>query len=89
MKKKLTQWVCTDPDTHQYGRQLSDTQFEFREGGKHETIDLNEYTSEEIENCINSYGYTLYTPSEYNRNIHELYEDSANWIIAECLFEEL
>ncbi len=31
MKKKLNQWICTDPDTLQYGRQISEKVFEFRQ----------------------------------------------------------
>ena len=35
------EWKLTDSDTNQYGRQLTDVLFEFKEDGKEETgIDL-------------------------------------------------
>lgn len=83
-------WVCTDPDTEQYGRQLTDVLFEFREKNRIiEGIDISHYSNGQIEECINTYGYTLY-PTAYSRylqNIHKLYKEKVNWIIAECLFE--
>lgn len=82
------EWICTDPDTKQYGRQLTDVLFQFKEEGKDETvIDLTGFTNGEIEGVINSYGYTLYKSEEHSHNIYDLYGKQANWIIAECLFE--
>jgi len=87
-----TRWTLTDGDTNQWGRQLDEKIFEFREDGKEKTvINLSEYSEQEQENCINSYGYTLYRSSKakHLKNIHKLYGKQANWIIAECLFESL
>ncbi len=86
---KGKEWVLTDSDTNQYGRQISDLLFEFKEDGKEQTIiNLLDYTKEEVESIINSYGYTL---GEVTINglssIHGLYGIDTNWIIAECLFE--
>ncbi len=88
MKKYKKNWVITDPDTNQQGRQLTDVLFEFKEEDKEQRgIDLSGFTNEIIEGVINSYGYTLYKEELNLRNIHELYGKDANWIIAECLFE--
>lgn len=91
------QWTCTDIDNLQYGRKLSDNTYEFKEGEensehfKHNVIDLKKYLLSQIEECINSFGYTLHpcTPNAYKQNIYELYHtvEQVNWIIAECLFE--
>ncbi len=84
-------WICTDPNTKQYGRQLTDVLFEFKEGdGSPQGIDLSGYENKEIEHIINSYGYTLMKGELKNPrlvNIHELYGKQANWVIAECMFE--
>ena len=90
MTKFNTEWKCTDPDTKQYGRQLTDVLFEFKEEGKEQRgIDLSGLKNKEIEDCINSYGYTLGHNQKraYLLNIYELYGKSANWIIAERLYE--
>lgn len=85
------QWTSTDPDTQQYGRHLYDRMFEFKQPdineGKPVVINLDRYTNEQIEDCINSYGYTLYGERKYIRNIDELYGPESEWVKAECLFE--
>jgi len=88
--KNTTDWILTDPDNQQYGRRLDELKFEFKEKDKNLTIDLDEYEENEIEDIINSYGYTLYEDEEfleYYNDVYSLYGDSANWIIAECIFE--
>jgi len=88
--KNTTDWVLTDPDNQQYGRQLDELKFEFKEKDKNLIIDLDEYEENETEDIINSYGYTLYEDEgslESYRNVYNLYVDSANWIVAECIFE--
>ena len=88
----ITDWVCTDLDNEQYGRQLSETRFEFKEKNRglldyeedefiNMVIDIDDYSTEEIDNHI----------SAYYRDIHELeaiYGKESNWIIAECIFEQ-
>lgn len=88
------EWKLTDADTNQYGRQLNNVLFEFKEDGKDVTgIDLTAYRNKEIESVINSYGYTLFRLSAIIgdkkglENIFDLYGKDANWIIAECIFE--
>lgn len=94
--------ICTDPDKGQYGRQISERVFEFKELATNEDeydigeyielkINLDDYTAYEIENHINSYGYTLFEPKGRtftSTNIFEQYAENANWIIAECIFEQ-
>lgn len=83
---KPTEWVLTDVDTGQYGKRISKTHFIFKEDGRDEkNIVLPHYTREQIESCINTYGYTLIEGDI--DNIVEKYGKEANWIIAECLFE--
>lgn len=90
-KKYSHAWICTDSDTKQYGRQITENIFEFKEKGKEATIiDLSEWEEKEQEHIINSYGYTLMKGeniSEGLQNVVELYGSSAKWIIAECIFE--
>jgi hypothetical protein len=86
--KEEPKWKLTDPDTEQYGRQHSKFMFEFKEKRKEPSaIDLSGYTYGEIEDTINSYGYTLYNSEKGLENIKELYGNNADWIIAECIFE--
>ena len=84
-------WILTDPDTNQYGKKISNKIFEFKQSDINDnypvTIDLNDYTYEQIENCINSYGYTIFNAGMGMLNIDKEYGDDADWIIAECLFE--
>lgn len=93
MKKFKTDWICTDPDAEQYGRQLSPTLFQFYEGENEPlTIDLGAYTNGQIEEILNSYGYSLFRSQDKDVNIYKLYSDkigpqSAIWVIAECVFE--
>jgi hypothetical protein len=90
---------ATDEDSQQYGRQIAERIFEFKERiytsfNEFETVQLiiklDDHETKEIEHIINSYGYTLL--SRENKaagyeNINELYGEQANWIIAECIFE--
>lgn len=98
-KIKRESWKCTDPDTNQYGREIKINEvFEFQQDehdginplGSHreDTIILAEYSLDDIEAAINSYGYTLHPVSkEGTNNVFTQYGKDANWIIAECLFE--
>jgi hypothetical protein len=74
-------WICTDPDTKQYGRRLSTYKYEFKEKGRDTTvIDLEKYTWKEI--CDVCEGFYP--------NMDELfatYGPQSTWIIAECIFE--
>lgn len=82
-------WTLTDPDTKQWGRQTSENIFEFKYTvhGEVVEIDLEKYTDGEVEDAINTYGYTLYDPTDALENVATLYGTRADWIIAECIFE--
>ena len=84
------QWVVTDSDdNNQQGRQITDVLFEFKDDITEATvIDVSGFTNGEIEGVINGYGYTLHKDKKGLQNIHKLYENEANWIIAECMFEQ-
>lgn len=85
-------WVCTDLDNQQYGRQLARSIFEFKEKSR----DLDEYDEgEDIQLLINLDDYSTQEIddyiSPYYDNIHELeaiYGTGSDWIIAECIFEQ-
>ena len=87
-----TDWICTDPDNEQYGRQISERVFEFREKSRgldeyeedeyvEMIIDLDDYSDGQIDNHISAYYTDL-------NEIVNVYGDDANWIIAECIFEQ-
>lgn len=91
-----TAWICTDDSTNQWGRRVSETVWEFKEDVKiplQQTItvqfeiDLTEYTVEKVENCINTYGYTLHPLSDGKSRC--IYNESTDvkFLIAEMLFE--
>ena len=70
-------WFCTDSDNDQYCRKINDTTFDFAElnlakDWVRETIRLENYTDDEIEEFLKPYGFI---------------EEVENQIIAECIFE--
>jgi hypothetical protein len=88
----VTDWVCTDLDNEQYGRQLSETRFEFKEKNRglidydedefiEFGVDLSDYSDEEIEEAIYSYYISL-------DELKAIYGEDSNWVIAECIFEQ-
>lgn len=85
-------WECTDLDNEQYGRFISDRIYEFKEKNR----GLSEYGEEEfIEIYVNLDNYTEGEVEEYTspyydsiEEIIEIYGDSSDWIIAECIFEQ-
>ena len=87
-----TDWICTDPDNEQYGKQISERVFEFKELATNEDeydfgeyielkINLDDYTQEEVEEYISAYYTDL-------NEIFNIYGEEADWIIAECIFEQ-
>ena len=87
-----TDWVCTDLDNEQYGRQLSETKFEFKEKNRglldydedefiHFGVDLSDYSEKEIEEAISGYYSSL-------DELKAIYIKDSNSIIAECIFEQ-
>ena len=104
MIKENNGWFCTDGDCMQHCKKISETEFQFiqavwldtcngdirAENAKAEYdnyavctgyIDLDLYDIESIEGSLASYGYTL-------KSAKEIYGDTVNQIIAECLFED-
>lgn len=85
-------WICTDLDNEQYGRQLSETRFEFKEKNRglidydedeiiHFGVDLSKYSDKEIREAISGYYNSL-------EELKSIYGDDSNWVIAECIFEQ-
>lgn len=84
-------WVCTDPNTDQYGRKIGDRVYEFKENirmddgsviVKQHEIDLNEYSDDEINDDLTPYGWSIEKLKE-DTNIK-----TAEWLMAECIFEQ-
>lgn len=88
-------WVQTDPDNKQYGRQLGEKVFEFKElnhmneilypDEEKETyiqsyINLDHYTREKMFDMVNAY----YDEKEFQAML----DAKEYWIIAECIFEQ-
>jgi hypothetical protein len=89
---EIGKWILTDNDSNQYGRQINESTFEFKEGDeeykKQYEVDLHDYQINTIENIINAYGYSLHPmPSNRLQNVFTTYGNRAAWIIAECIFE--
>lgn len=94
---KLGDWICTDEDENQWGREISIFKFEFKQSvalpnqlskmNYQTEINLEEYTLGEIENAINAYGYSLHPLRE--GKFRYIYKESTNpyFLIAEMLFE--
>lgn len=80
-------WTCTDPDAGQYGRQISEKVYNFKEkdfeGDIIEmTIDLSEYDNDSMYHHVCAYyGYQDFEEM--------LTTEDGRWIIAECIFESL
>lgn len=86
------QWICTDLDNEQYGRQVDDRTFEFKEKNRglddyredefiEITVNLDHYTYREIEEHISPYYNSI-------EQLKSIYDDNSDWIIAECIFEQ-
>ena len=84
-------WICTDPDTNQYGRKLSDKLYEFKQDMKYngvivteeDEINLNDYTEEEINDHLSPYGWSIEQLKDENTL------EDAEWLMAECIFEQI
>ncbi len=91
--KMKNNWICTDPDNEQYGRKVRQGIYEFKEKNRglaeyeedefiELTIHMEHYSDEEIEDYISPYYSGI-------NEVKKLYEDDAEWILAECIFEQL
>ena len=88
----ITDWVCTDLDNEQYGRQLSETRFEFKEKNRglldydedeiiEFGVDLNHYSEKEIDDVARTYYGSL-------DELKEQCGENWQWVLAECIFEQ-
>lgn len=87
----MNEWILTDDDCCQYVKQLDKTVFKLIEVSVLgyndesavyvETIDLDDFDDDSIQEVVKGYGYRDI------QEVKEIYGDSANQIIAECLFE--
>lgn len=84
-------YLCTDPNTGQYMKALTDKVFHFVEQNLYDpatwdeaTIDLAKYTTEQQNEYVESY----YDSLELLR-IEYGYGTEANSLIAECIFEQM
>lgn len=86
----MTKWICTDQDTNQWGRKLSDGIYEFKQDNRYPdgtietvtaTIKLGDYTYDQISDHLMSFGYTV------GGLITSLGGEDAEWMMAECIFE--
>ncbi len=84
-------WICTDSDTQQYGREISELIWEYKQpdinDGDSVIIDLGKYTGDQIQDAISTFGYTLGSNGNYKLNIWQEYGLNALQIMCECLFE--
>lgn len=88
---KYMKWICTDPDTNQWGRKISARTYEFKQDMRYpngmivkeeEEISLDAYTDEEINDYLSPYGWSIKQLKEENSL------ESTEWLIAECIFEQ-
>ena len=85
-------WVCTDPDCHQYQKQVGDKFYYMIEtigeiiGGGWRVvispIDLSEYSKETIEKIVLMYYSSI-------EELRGTYAEHSDRIIAECIFESM
>ncbi len=83
-------WVCTDPDSNQWRRKISDRVWEFKEDRfsfSHSTkiynslINLDKYSLADMQNDCSAFGYA-------KDDVKQWWDDSENLeLIAVCIFE--
>ena len=71
----------TDPNTMQWVKKITETNFLVVENGEVFDIELNDFTHEELTMYITRYYDSL-------QQVEEIYGDDVNWIIAECIAEQ-
>ena len=86
----MNEWILTDDDCCQYVKQLDKTVFKLIEVSVLEyndesavyveTIDIDDFDEDSIQEVIKCYYENI-------QEVKKIYGDSANQIIAECLFE--
>ena len=89
-----TSWICTDPDTNQHCRRLTNTEYEFVQMESFQedyyiytgTVDIMDYfgnkeAQEELRVALGMYGYDSWVELE------KMYGEDTFQIAAECIFE--
>ena len=90
-------WICTDEDENQWGREIGLGIFEFKQDvhlpnrpkkSYNSVINILDYKAREIEEAINSYGYTLL--KDKPGKFRYIFEESTNpaFMVANMLFEQ-
>ena len=93
--KENALWVCSDPDDHQYLRQMNaeGTKFFFLQGQYcgdsrvqiyHGVIDLDDYSEEEINRVLATFGYSSKQDIAVTEQLSDGYVQQ---IVAECIWE--
>lgn len=86
----MQEWICTDPNTNQWGRKIGDRTYKFKQDMEYPdgsvvneelTIDLNLYSDEQIQDHLSTFGYNR------SEMLKEWGEEQTEWLIAECIFE--
>jgi hypothetical protein len=86
------EWICTDYDNQQYGRQVDTNIYEFKEKNRglleydedefiQIIIDLDDYSYDCANECVLPY----YSGID---EVKQIYGVDFEWIIAECIFEQ-
>lgn len=91
----MANWTCTDNDTMQFRKKNSDGTYEFIEKinvsvkdsddafmVKSAAVNLSKYSDKDKEKAVSSYYGTL-------SEVRSIFEEEAEDIIAECIFEEM
>ena len=101
INREYIEWICTDPNTHQYGRQFGEDIFEFKEFNpfnmfpsketEKDLLDENNWEQLIVDlTIINQERMRNHLAAYYNSidEVKEEYGDSWKWIVAECYFEQ-
>jgi hypothetical protein len=86
------EWICTNLYNEQYGRQLSETNFEFKEKNRglldydedefiHFGVDLSDYSEKEIDDVARTYYGSL-------DELKEQYANCWKLELAKCFYEQ-
>lgn len=101
--KSRIKWTKTDPDNFQFGRQIGDGVYEFKEFDHHSIFPDRVRTLEEaeqmpdnwVQETVNINMYTKeqredYVSSYYSslESLKEIYGKEWKWVLAECIFEQ-
>jgi len=74
-------FTLTDSDSNQWVKKITETNFLVYDNENEFDIELNDYSEEELDDYTAAYYPSL-------PEMRELYRDSANQIIAECIAEQ-